>query len=407
MSGGKVGGDTLGFTLTEVAIELIIAGGAAALVASREAAEYCKVVRESEEHFRARRQALKAEGERHCHIFEQQLESDVRVLAAGIERATGKKVTARLANETVFASYTRLKQEQNENLFSRAKSGRFAANPLKTKKLFEEVTAIAVELLPYEWKERHRVEEALEKAKKALCTKNGDQQELIEAITCVRDEMRVTRKRHLSQINRVESLRRQYLEELATARALYAIMEEQIVVEDFCFDTAEAQIANLQRINNEQRMKLDLIYEDPTYAMTPEARKQAVCQVSDRIGAAMKKSGNKLVGDTVSPNAITRFYRYGNAFLRCSVAENGTVMMEVVGDTCGDGNVGAVVEEMERFKGEFEDIQNVLKEHGVDFTKYGEYAPCAEAVEFFNVKGDSRQGLQETGTNKVMYHEEM
>lgn len=407
MSGGKIGADCIGFALTEVAIALVAAGGAAALTAVREADELSKLIRESEKQLKGRQEALRAEGERQCRVFEQHLAAEVAALSASLERVTGKKITAGLAGETVYESYLRLAQIQTTAPSVKADPSRRPANPVQMKRVFEEAVAIAGELLPYEWPERYRVAAALAEAKKVMGDKTMVQHKRVEALTRIRNDLRNTRKRHLSQINRVESLRRQYLAELATARVLYAVTNEQFVEDDFRFAQGEAQIAHLREINAAQRQKLDAIYENPTGGMAPEERQQAVRDVSDRIAAVMRACGNKLVGNSVSPEAITRFYRYGGAFLRCCVAENGTVVMEVVGDSCGDRNVETVVGEMERFKNEFVAIQKAMEERGIGFAKYGEYAPCAESVEFFNVREEHKPVQQEIVAGQVLYHEEM
>lgn len=407
MSGGKIGGDHIGFELAAAAISLAIAGGAAALSQARQAQELTKAIRQQEMQLEQRRETIRQSGQSACMQFERQLEAELFRMAKRIERQSGRAIAATKPGETVYDSYMRLAAMSKANV-PKETAIAFSERPEGLRKIFEEICAISEELLPYQWSRKAVLENSFQRAKQLFTDASHDGSHRMELLR-IRDVLRTDRPMHLRLIQEVESLRRQYLEEVAMARALYAITEDQITVEDFCYKDAEAQITRLRQINDRQRKRLNDIYENPTYAMTPEARKKAVQQVSDRIEATMAACNNPKVGGTINPSAATRYYKYGEAYLRCTVAENGTVVMEVVGDAFGEQDTGVVVQEMQRFQAEFPSIQRALRAQGVGFEKYAEFAPCEDAVCFFNVKEQEQActTAPESEPKAVAQHEEV
>ena len=406
MSGGKIGGDFIGFELAAAAVSLAIAGGAAALSQARQAQELTRAIRQQETQLEQRREMIRNAGQAACMQFERQLEIEVFRMAKLIERQSGRIVTARKPGETLYDSFARLVAMQKTGAV--ATEVKFIERPENLRLVFDEICAISEELLPFQWSRRPMLENSFQRAKQ-LFAKSTSANSCRTELLGIRDTLRTERPEHLRMIREVESLRRQYLEEVAMARALYAITEDQITVEDFCYESAATQIARLRQINEQQRKRLNEIYENPTYAMTPETRQKAVRQVSDRIEAAMATCRNPKVGGVINPSTATRYYKYGNAYLRCTVAENGTIVMEVVGDSFGERDKKSIVQEMQRFQSEFPSIQSALLAQGVGFEKYAEYAPCEDDVCFFNVKEKEQAATTAVASEQkaVAQHEEM
>lgn len=381
MSGGKIGYDSIGFEIPASVIALVVAGGAEAVEQARQAIELTKAIRELETQLQKRRDEIRAAGKLACAEFDRAIGMELSELAKRAAAITGQVVPACLKGESIYESFIRLTKLQDSHRSVAA----IGAKPLDIKSIHAEVQAIAMELLPYEWPQRTSVEIAFSQAQRLLSesvTSQTAQDELI----AIRNNLRKVRPAHMKSIEAVESLRRQYADEVARARALYAVTDEQIAIDDFSMLDAEKQIARLREINKKQRERLNHLYNNPTYAMTPEARKKAVRQTMDRIESAMRALGNEKTGSKLMSSAATSYYGFGNAYLRCTVAENGTVVIEVVGDAFGDKNSEAIVDEMARFQQEFNKIQATLKSHGVGFEKLSEYLPCPDAVSYEDVQ---------------------
>ena len=170
-----------------------------------------------------------------------------------------------------------------------------------------------------------------------------------------------------------DSLKKEYMLELARAKALCQITNTLTLYPSFSYDTAENAIVRLKEISSHQIELIEKIKSNPALHMTPEKREKACEEVANKICAALVSKGIQLKQVNIINSSRICYYYYEDALLKVVVTNTGTVTFEVVGNPekkTGFSNYDKkrVLDAMKQFQKQYPQFQDQLSKNNVVLT---------------------------------------
>lgn len=184
-----------------------------------------------------------------------------------------------------------------------------------------------------------------------------------------------------------DSLRDEYNNELARARALCHITNTAVLYPVFSEETAPQAILRLKELCTRQMQLIEEIRKNPALNMSPEDRQKSCEAVADRICAALVGRGVKLRQVSLLNSCRICYYYYRDALLKVTVTDTGIVTFEVVGDPkkrtgFTNRDKQRVVAAMEQFQTEYPHLQESLSHNGVKLNLHDCVEPSEDIVTY-------------------------
>ena len=238
-----------------------------------------------------------------------------------------------------------------------------------TKEYFEKICETADQIILGKSSHRFTAEKLKKQAGELIETNNRDillYKQIFEKLCRIMPEARKEQERE-------NSLKQEYMLELARAKALCHITNTLILYPTYSSENAEQVIIKLKEISKHQIELIERIKSTPALHMNPEKREKACEVVANKICAALVEKGIHLKKVNIIENSRVCYYFYDNALLKVCVTNTGIVTFEVVGDPekkSGFTNYDKqrVLSAMEHFKNEYPELQEQLSKNNVVLT---------------------------------------
>ena len=389
MSGGKYGYESSTFepVITPAILGALLKTGTEAVAEAGKAVELQRLMKLEADKYKSALEQQKQKSREALDIYLKNLSAEIQRLEKEL-RARGIS----LPNNSGSVE-SRLKQlydllATNSAVKSSSQIRTYYAN-LKTiesvRDWYEKICAAANDIIVRENEYSEKAAALKRQAERLLSANTRDAaalKKIYEELNAIRPEAIVSQKEK-------ESLKQEYLSELARAKALCKITHTLIPYPKYSPDpkvTVQA-IVRLKEISSSQIELIERIKKDPCLTMTPEKRKKACEAVANKICAVLVAKGMKLRQVAVLNKSWVCYYYYKEALLKVSIADTGAITFEVVGNP--DKKTGftntdkrRVLEAMRDFQKSFPELQEKLKKANVVLTLESSVEPCDEIVTY-------------------------
>ena len=374
MSGGKQTTESATFEpiIAPALLSALKKIGTEALAEAGKAMEYQNLLKQEEEKYNRSLEQQKEETRKALEGYKRNISAEVRRLESELRK---KGVTFPQNTDTAESRLQLLYSLLNTNETVKSSTDlRTYYVCLKTmesaKELFIQICNLADQIIAKENEYREQAVMLKQRAEKLIST--GTQQKIGEYKSIYEELNEIHSKAMVSQ-ERIESLKKEFMAELARAKALCKITNTLTVYPVFSPDTAEQAILRLKAISSRQIAMIEEIKKNPCLHMSPEKREKACETVATKICAALTLKGMQLKQVSILNKSRICYYYYKEALLKVAVTDTGAVTFEVVGNPekkSGFSNYDKkrVLEAMERFQKEFPELQEELKKNNVVLT---------------------------------------
>lgn len=387
MSGGKYATESATFELviTPAILGALRKIGTEAVTEAGKAVEYQKLLKQEEAKYNKSleqqqnltRKALETY-QRNLSREIQKLESELRKRGILLPQSLGTNESKLQMLHNLLNTNTAVKKSSN------LKTYYVCLNTMESAKdLFIDICSIADQIIAMENDYKEQATKLKQNAESLISTSAQD----INAYKTIYNQLCEIRPRAMKLQEKTESLKKEYLSELARAKALCQITNTITLYPAFSQASAEQSIIRLKEISRHQVDLIEKIKRDPCLNMSPEKREKACESVASKICAALTLRGISLKKVSILNRSRICYYYYNDALLKVAVTDTGEIVFEVVGNP--DKKTGftnydkkRVLEAMEKFQKEYPELQEELKKNNVVLTLESSVEPSENIVTY-------------------------